>query len=284
MRTAAAAVATLALTAALAGCSGSSGGDDDRDPRADCVPQGDGTTSRAMLDDKGALPADNWVPVVKASGKYRDLLTALDAATLGLNDGDLAAIAPAEGAERMAAVDAAIAEVPEAEPGTQGPRFSLAVPPGATGKAVGAYYNFALMRLGAKADVQELDTDAAIEAVRSGSVDAAVVGLADLGSAVGAKSSGDASAQVQTVATAALADELALGATAAASSTPQVLVADTVKGARSATTLSELAKACGSATIAADDSSADAAEAVAKTYGFTVGDDPKTAIAVVSTP
>lgn len=266
---------TLLAGVALSGCSGDSGGDDDT--AAGCSP-GSGTALRALTDDKAALPADNWVPVLATTrDDYRDTLGLLDQASLGFSTEDLQAlVAAGSGDPAKAAVEQAVSDVAEADPGTAVIR--LQVPEGATAQAVGSYYKAALDRLGARAIVERAELGAALDDLPGddrAATPVVITGLTQLAAAVGADlpDGGDPSAQVQAVATAALTSDLALGSTAAATSAAQVLVPDALISGKSLVTLSDLAKACSDAVVAVVGDDPAAADAVAAAYGFEVGDE-----------
>jgi hypothetical protein len=262
---------TLLTGLALSGCSGSGGDDDDV---AEACSPGDGQALRALADDKSALPADNWVPVVGTRDGYRDALALLDQASQGFSSEDLQAVLAASDTDRAAVLEQAASDLPEGRAGAGVIR--LQVPDGATARAVASYYRVALDRLGARVSVERAEVGPALEALPDDERAATAVvltGLSELAGAVGAElpEGGDASAQVQAVATAALTQDLALGSTAAASGTARVLVPDALVSAKSLVTISDLAKACDGAVVAVAGDDDAAAQAVADAYGLTVG-------------
>lgn len=271
---------TLSLLAGL-GLGGCSGQDPEGDPRgaAACSP-GDGQALRVLADDRSALPADNWVPVLATREGYRDTLALLDQASRGLSAEDLQSVLASTEEGRDAALDQAAADVAEGEAAGEVVRLSVAQD--ATSRAVGDYYRAALERLGAKVTLERGDLGPTLDALPDDDRPAAWVvltGLAGLGALVGADLpvGSDASAQVQAVATAALERELAMGSTAAATGGAQVLVPDAFVSSAGLVTISDLAAICDDALVAVAGDDPAAAEAVAEAYGLRVGpqvDDP----------
>lgn len=262
------AVAALGLTACQ--------GDEPKDAKAtkDCEP-GESAATFALVEDKAALPAGNWVPVVDTRGTFRSRLQVLDAASLGLSQEDLASIRDTAGEERRGALAAAVADVSRVGRRTPDP-YVLAVPSGDAGDAIGSYYRAALARLGVRATVRTMEASRTVAAAKAGRVDAAVVDLATLGGVVDAvlPEGGDTSAQVQAVATAALDQQLALGATSAATSTPRVVVSQGLAEAHDLVTVSDLAEACPEASLAAQSGAREGAETIAEAYGLDLVDAP----------
>lgn len=265
-------VLVLTLGTGLSACSG--GGDNDDDGRGGCTP-GDGRVTRALVDDRAALPVGSWVPVVSTRGGFRGRLAALDEVSRAISADDVRAVAAAgDGAERRTALDQAVSDVP-GERGARLGRFRVVAQEEPDGDAVARLWAAGLERLGARTRVDTAAASEALAALGGREADVAVLGLADLAAEVGAElEGGDASSQVQAVAQAALEDDLALGATSSASTTPQVLAPEELVSAEQLTTLGELAEACADATIAATEGAEDAAGAVAEAYGFELADEP----------
>lgn len=263
---------TAALAAALALGTTACTGSEQELATTDCTSQGS-RMLRPLADDRSALTADNWVPVVRATGDFRDRLVRLDQVSRMISAADIAAVAVAAGAERAHAVRAGVADVPRKRVGRT---FRLVVPQGTTSEAVAELYRAALERLGSPTAVRIDDAPAAVEALEAGRADTALVGLAALADAVGADVPDGASASRRTraIAAAALDRQLALGAPSRASGTPQVLVPDDIVSEHQLVTISDLAAACDGATIAATSGAEPAAAALAQAYGLELADEP----------
>ncbi len=155
-------------------------------------------------------------------------------------------------------------------------RLRLLVPDTRVGVALGRYYGAALEKLGGSLLVASTASAAqAVSWVRAGRADVAVLTLGTLAAAIEADvpPGTDLSAQVQAVATAALAQQLALGSTADASTQAEVRVSRDLADARSLGTLTDLSEACADALIGAGPGGGAAAKALADAYGFALTDD-----------
>lgn len=261
----------LLLGVLVAGSSCTASDDDDPAPAAVGCRPGDARALRALTDDKAALPSDNWLPVVSTRGGYRRTLELLDTVSRGLSGADLLAISGTIGAEREAAISSSIADVPEDD---RSGRVLLLGAEGDDEAAALSYYRFALQRMGLAVKLKRVDLETGLSAASRNGRTAVITTLGPLGAAVNAElpEGGDASAQVQAVATAALDRRgLALGATSAASDAPEVLVTDALATAKSLTTVSELVAACPDATLAVVGDDQPAARRLSEVYGLIVG-------------
>lgn len=266
MRFARSAVAAAVLVAAAttAGCTGQSG------PEA-CVPVAGGVTV-SLADDRGALPARVWLPVVSAKGDYAARLAPLDLASRSLTTAELDAIADNSGTKRRAAVAAAVADVSE---GDASGAYELLVPDSDDGRAAGDFYAAALERQGYQVRIDTASADAALSAAAEPKSDrVALLELAELIETVGAEApEGGLNGQLQAAATAAVARSLAVGSPSVANRTPQVLVTQAFVAANGdVADLSGLAKACPGIKLTATEAAAKSLAPLAAAYGLTTAD------------
>lgn len=264
------AAAVLAAAAMTAGCAGQPG------PQT-CVPVADGATV-ALADDRGALPAKVWLPVVSAKGNYASGLAPLDVASRSLTTAELGAIGNLDGTNRQAAVKAAVADVPK---GSASGTYELLVPGSDTGRAVGDFYSAALERQGYQVRIDTAAADAALGAAAEPKSDrVALLELPELVEVAGGElPAGGLNAQLQAAATAAAARGLAVGGPSVANRTPQVLVTQGFAAANGdVADLSGLVKACPGIAVTATETASGSLGTLTAAYGLTAADATSDAV------
>jgi hypothetical protein len=277
------AMALVAASLAAAGCSGQGG--------SSACPPVAGTVTTAVDDNLGVLVAKVWLPVVSSKGQYGPWLKPLDVASRSLTTAELDGILAADGAERDAAIQGAVSEIPKVEqsalPDTPTPiatpsdqpvvvdagrHYELLVPSSPVGKAVGDFYTAALVRQGHTADVTVDTTEHALNTVAAGKVDGqvALMELPDLSSALGAfVSLTGLSGQLRAATSVAARRSLALGAPTAANRTPQVLVTKAFAAAHGGVSdLSALAQACPGLAVTATGNTVGSLAPLTAAYGL----------------
>lgn len=264
-----AAVAVVVALVAFSGCGGQS-----REPgsRTDafCKPA-KARGAAALTDDRGAIPANNIVPVASATGQFRTVLALTATISRAISPADVEKVARAASADRAKAVSTALADLQGLPAKSRLTAMAIGVPADRSAGAVAALYAAALLRADvAVTTLPVADAGTALRQLGAGRIGLVPLPLGAVASAVGAaKGPGELQARLQAVSTAGVKHNVAIGAPTQVADQPVLALSPSVASSLSVHTIAGLIELCGKKglVIGATEKVHDAATAFTKTYG-----------------
>ncbi|MFC0628958.1 hypothetical protein [Kribbella deserti] len=268
-------LAAFAVVVTLVVCSGCGGQNREPASRTDafCKPA-KAHGAAALTDDRGAIPANNVVPVATTTGQFRTVLALTATISRAISPADVEKVARATNATRAKAVSAALADLDGLPAKSRVKTMTVGVPADRSAGAVAALYAAALLRADVAVTTRRVaDASTALRELGAGRIGLVPLALGSVAKAVGAPAGpGELQARLQAVSTAAMKHKVVIGAPTQVADQPVLALSPSVASSLSVHTIAGLIELCGrkGLVIGATAKAHDAATAFTRTYGSPV--------------
>jgi glycine betaine/choline ABC-type transport system substrate-binding protein len=268
-------IAALLTVAAVVGVSVAACGTSTGQGAGECLPVRGPTTATVLADDKGAIPANNVVPVVSSgSTDFRTVLSLVAKVSRALSAADVERVVTASPLTLLTAIRAAIADVEGMPRRSRLRTLTVGIPRERSSAAVAILYAAGLRRAGITVRSRPVaDAPSAMGDLAASRVAIVPVPLGQLSHAVGAPNGGTTLQQrLRAVSSAGAHRRVAIGTPTQVSDRTVLAIAGPTASSLSVRTIDGLARRCHGRglVIGATAQVTEAAEALARTYGLQI--------------